>query len=112
MGQPHLSVPYLTTMSSDSSPVFPPELEREIFKTAAHFHLETILNLLLVSNAPSPPPPLTLLRYFPSMCSRDAVMNKARGRPPRTPLDARRQAHCVEPINFFFHVKSHFFSLF
>jgi hypothetical protein len=36
-------------MSSDSPPVFPPELEREMFETAAHFHPETIFNLLLVS---------------------------------------------------------------
>jgi hypothetical protein len=40
----------LTTMTSDSSPLCPPELEREIFETATHFHPDTILNLLLVSH--------------------------------------------------------------
>ncbi|KAJ7303529.1 hypothetical protein DFH08DRAFT_945319 [Mycena albidolilacea] len=36
-------------MSSDPSPFFPPELEREIFEIAAYFHPETISSLVLVS---------------------------------------------------------------
>ncbi|KAJ7866953.1 hypothetical protein B0H14DRAFT_2573133 [Mycena olivaceomarginata] len=36
-------------MSSDSTPVFPPELEREIFETIAYHYPEMIANLLLVS---------------------------------------------------------------
>ncbi|KAJ7793128.1 hypothetical protein B0H14DRAFT_2927840, partial [Mycena olivaceomarginata] len=35
-------------MSSDPSPFFPAELEREIFEMAAFFHLETIFSLVLV----------------------------------------------------------------
>jgi hypothetical protein len=35
---------------ADSLPVFPPELEREIFETAAERHPETISTLLLVSH--------------------------------------------------------------
>jgi hypothetical protein len=36
-------------MSSDSTPAFPPELEREIFETIAYHYPEMIANLLLVS---------------------------------------------------------------
>jgi hypothetical protein len=39
----------LATMSSDPSPFFPLELEREIFETAAYFHPETRSSLVLVS---------------------------------------------------------------
>jgi hypothetical protein len=36
-------------MTSDSPPVLPLDLEREIFENAAALHSETIPNLLLVS---------------------------------------------------------------
>jgi hypothetical protein len=36
-------------MSSDPSPFFPLELEREIFETAAYFYPEAMFSLVLVS---------------------------------------------------------------
>jgi hypothetical protein len=38
----------LTTMSTDCSPFFPPELQREIFGTVAYHYPEMIASLVLV----------------------------------------------------------------
>jgi hypothetical protein len=55
----------------DPFPVFPPELEREIFETAAERHPETIASLLLVS--------LCVNEWYGSIHARRRLFNSTTG---------------------------------